>query len=806
MLLNGTWKLTGADAAGNPLCLDGTVPGCVHTDLIAAGLLPDLFWRDNSKTCQWIENQDFTYSKTIFVENPEPNAWLEFDGLDTYCDVYLNGQQIGSGDDMFISYEFPVDGVLRHGENLLEVRFKSPIAMVAGKPLRSGAFTRERMHTRRIQCTYSWDWVDRFVTMGIYRDVRLTFRKANEPDQVYLFTKNINPYSAQMQLELTFWDFLQQGDQISFEIRNPEGDVCFRKQRTILQPNMLEYIDIRDPQLWYPAGYGQQPLYTLKISTATSEKTLRFGIRQITILQLEDEPGSEEAALCAKLKAIPHLADRDRNDSTACFTVLVNGVRIMCKGGNWVPCDPFPSAESPEKIRKLLELAVDGGVNMLRVWGGGIFEREEFYEECDRLGILVTQDFLMACGNYPEEEAWFIEALKKEAEYAALRLRNHACLAWWSGDNENATQGDENITDFTGYRSATFGIGPVISKLDPQRYFLASSPFGGKPYSSFTRGTTHGTYFLGTFFQYVRESDFKDYRSYFSTYLSRFNAEQPAMGMPFVSSMRKFLTDEDIFGDDTSMSEFHTKNNPGLGEVTLYSYVELLAQKIFGDFTSGEDRVRKMQMLQCEWIRLTLELYRRNKWFSSGILYWMYNDCWPAANGWSLVDYYAMPKPAFYAFKRCAKPVIASLEQEGEELRVYVCNDSLEAASGNGKVYLYDFRENRELMATSFDYAVGANIAQHVLTVDYREMKEHMTNSTVILCDIPGDRAFLIPGRYQDLDLHYVDAKILEQSEETVTVTTDSFLPFAMVDLPAVLDDNCMPLKKGEIRTLKFKS
>ena len=806
MLLNGTWKLTGADAAGNPLCLDGTVPGCVHTDLIAAGLLPDLFWRDNSKTCQWIENQDFTYSKTIFVENPEPNAWLEFDGLDTYCDVYLNGQQIGSGDDMFISYEFPVDGVLRHGENLLEVRFKSPIAMVAGKPLRGGAFTRERMHTRRIQCTYSWDWVDRFVTMGIYRDVRLTFRKANEPDQVYLFTKNINPYSAQMQLELTFRDFLQQGEQISFEIRNPEGDVCFRKQRTILQPNMLEYIDIRDPQLWYPAGYGQQPLYTLKISTATSEKTLRFGIRQVTILQLEDEPGSEEAALCAKLKAIPHLADRDRNDSTACFTVLVNGVRIMCKGGNWVPCDPFPSAESPEKIRKLLELAVDGGVNMLRVWGGGIFEREEFYEECDRLGILVTQDFLMACGNYPEEEDWFIEALKKEAEYAALRLRNHACLAWWSGDNENATQGDENITDFTGYRSATYGIGPVISKLDPQRYFLASSPFGGKPYSSFTRGTTHATYFLSTFFQYVRESDFKDYRSYFSTYLSRFNAEQPAMGMPFVSSLRKFLTDEDIFGDDTAMSEFHTKNNPGLGAVTLYGYVELLSRKIFGDFTSGEDRVRKMQMLQCEWIRLTLELYRRNKWFSSGILYWMYNDCWPAANGWSLVDYYAMPKPAFYAFKRCAKPVIASLEQEGEELRVYVCNDSLEATSGNGKVYLYDFREDRELMATSFAYAVGANVSELVLTVDYREMKEHMTNSTVILCDIPGDRAFLIPGRYQDLDLHYADAKILAQSEEAVTVMTDSFLPFAMVDLPAVLDDNCMPLKKGEIRTLKFKS
>ena len=802
--LNGVWKLSGTDATGKNLCLEGKVPGCVHTNLIAAGLLTDLFWRDNSKTCQWIENQNFTYSKTFFVENPESNAWLEFDGLDTYCDIWLNGQQIGSGDDMFISYELPVDGVLQPGENLLEVRFRSPIAEVADRPLRSGAFTRERMHTRRVQCTYSWDWVDRFVTMGIYRDVRLTFRKPNELDHAYLFTKNINPFSAQMQLELAFRDFVEQDDVVSLEIRNPDGIVCFRKKRTILQPTMLEYIDIRNPKLWYPAGYGEQPLYVLKITTPNSEKTISFGIRQITILQIEDEPGSREAELCRKLKEIPHLADRDRNESTACFTVLVNGIKIMCKGGNWVPCDPFPSEESPEKIRRLLELAVDGGVNMLRVWGGGIFERDEFYDECDRLGLLVTQDFLMACGNYPEEESWFIEALQKEAKHAALRLRNHTCLAWWSGDNENATEGNENITTYPGYRAASFGIGPVLTKLDPQRYFLASSPFGGMPFSSFTRGTTHATYFLGTFFQYVRESDFKDYRSYFSTYLSRFNAEQPAMGMPFVSSLRKFLTDEDIFGDDTAMSEFHTKNNPGLGAVTLYGYVELLAQKIFGEFTSGEDRVRKMQMLQCEWIRLTLELYRRNKWFSSGILYWMYNDCWPAANGWSIVDYYAMPKPSYYMFKRCAKPVIASLEQEGTELRVYVCNDSLEPVSGTGKVYLYDFREDREVMATDFEYRVDANTSSRVLTVNYADMAAQMTKSTVILCDIPDDRAFLIPDRYQDLDLIYGEAKILEKTENSVTITADSFLPFAMVDVPAILDDNCMPLKKGEVKTLKM--
>jgi beta-mannosidase len=150
----------------------------------------------------------------------------------------------------------------------------------------------------------------------------------------------------------------------------------------------------------------------------------------------------------------------------------------------------------------------------------------------------------------------------------------------------------------------------------------------------------------------------KDYREYFSRFLFRFNAEQGVLGMPFVSCLKKFMTEEDIFGDDTYMSEFHTKNNPGLPVRTIYGYVDIMSKKIFGDFKDGADRVLKMQMLQCEWVRLSLELARRNKWYSSGIIYWMYNDCWPAANGWSLVDYYANPKPSYYAFKRAAKPVM----------------------------------------------------------------------------------------------------------------------------------------------------
>ena len=219
--LSGKWRLYGTDEAGMPLELDATVPGCVHADLIKNNVISDIYYRDNSKRVLWIEDRDFTYKKEFFVDTLSSNAYVEFDGLDTYSDIYLNGVKIGDTNDMFIPYEFCVDGILRQGENTIEVRFRSPIKEVEGLPLYEGAFTRERMNTRRIQCTYSWDWVDRFVTMGIYRDARIAFRESNEIESIYVFTKDINPYSAQLKLEVSFRDFELCDDKAHIEIISP---------------------------------------------------------------------------------------------------------------------------------------------------------------------------------------------------------------------------------------------------------------------------------------------------------------------------------------------------------------------------------------------------------------------------------------------------------------------------------------------------------------------------------------------------------------------------------------------------------
>ncbi len=799
--LDGEWTLLWKGTDGNEVCVLGETPGCVHTDLIDNGIISDIFYRDNPQKIQWIENEDFTYKRKFFVEKKQDNAYLEFDGLDTYCDVFLNGQKVGSGDDMFTPYAFNVDGVVKQGENEVEVRFYSPIKKVEGLPLRDGAFTRERMNTRRVQCTYGWDWVDRFVTMGIYRSSRLVFRKSNEIDNIYVYTSDVNKYCALVHLDVTLRDFVADKTQVNITVTSPDNDVVFEKTRVALAPSLSENIFIPSPKLWYPSGYGEQPLYTVKVWTENSCVEQKLGIRTLVVLQIDDADGSEDRQKALYIQSLDEFKDSDKNKKSACFTVLVNGIKIMCKGGNWVPCEPFPSSESAEKITRLLQLGIDAGVNMIRVWGGGIFEQDHFYNECDRLGILVTQDFLMACGTYPEEEQWFIDALKSEARCATLRLRNHACLAFWSGDNENAVRGSENRDDFPGYRSAVYGIEPVVKSLDPRRDFFPSSPYGGDNYCSPTRGTTHNTFYLGPIFEYIKDNDMRDYHAFFDKFLARFCAEQAAMGASFASSIKKYMTDEDIYGESSYMLEYHTKNNPGL-PLTLYGYTEVMAQKIFGEFKNGADRLLKMQMLHCEWTRITFELYRRNKGYAWGLIYWMFNDCWPAASGWSFVDYYACPKPAYYTFARCAKPVMASVSREKSKTTVHVCNDSLKKVNGKGVVYVYDTAKKRKTNEVKFDFTVEEN----GVTKAYEGDVNFANGNSVIICDITSDggddRAMAIQNRYCDLPIRYDDYEVVE-SEDEITVTANSFTPFVMLDTPYLLSENCFALLAGESKTVK---
>jgi len=795
ILLDGVWE--GLRPANNER-FAATVPGCVHTDLMKNGKLPaDIYWRDTAKQVQWIENEDWVYTKAFTVDTLEKGAMLVFECLDTYAEIYLNDQHVGTAENMFITHRFAVDGVLKQGENTLRVEFSSPINRTKDMPDRHAAFSGGRLYTRRIQCTYGWDWTMRFVTCGIEKSCYVEFDHRPRATDTYVYTDHLDQFGAQLVCDTHFANY-EKGLHYTITLIDPQGNFVYSNTRYSEEHWHREYITVEEPQLWYPVGYGAQPLYTLKITCGEEVLQHRIGIRTVKILQAADKPGSESYELCRKLQASDSGREWDFNEKFTCFTPVINGEKVFCKGADWAPCEPFVSEVTKEKVTKILELSVQMGLNMIRIWGGGMFETEHFYSECDRLGIMVNQDFLMACGDYPEEEEWFVEALKKEAEYAAYTLRNHPSLVWWNGDNENAVAGNERMKDYMGRTAAMKAIGPVLNKLDPSRVFLPSSPYGGDRYASKTVGTTHNTQFLGTFFNYLEKDDLSDYKDEYKQYLARFIAEEPSMGAVSTFSLRRMMEQSDIYGAE-DMLLYHTKGNPALLR-ELYDYEKIFAEKVLGTFRDGQDRLLKLQYIQYEWVRLSFELARRNLWFNSGLLYWMLADCWPAASGWALIDYYGMPKASYYSFRRCAQPVVGSIDAEDGKYTLYVTNDGMTAQS-------------LQLTVQKLNYKTGEAVSSRRLTVQVDgqavtklPLQEVLEQDEILICDLQNaqiqDRCFYKTGK---LELYKTDClHIVEKTKTSVTVEAQGYVHAVALEGDGVFSDSYFSLLPGERRTVSF--
>ena len=811
--LNGNWRISGKDMNGNDLSFYGLVPGTVHTDLKRLGIIKNPLVSDNNKDCLWIEKVSWEYEKNFSVDFTGKKVSLVFSMLDVYCDVYLNGVKLGYCDNMFIPHSFDVTDVLKSGENTIRVRFYPPDDVVADKPKREAAFTWHRVYTRRVQCSYSWDWLDRFVTMGICGDVTLCTESATEIDNVHIRTLSIDKFSAQLSVNTEF-SSVSSGTWLFTEIVSPCGELVYTGRKLVAENSLYQIVDISNPSLWYPSGYGEQPLYTIKVSVedndgnVLSQKTVVYGIRKVKILQLEDEPGSKYYQKCVEISRTPHIADydysKDNNKSFSGFVVIVNDIPIMCKGANWVPSEPVVSEETPEKITAILELAKEAGMNLIRVWGGGIFETEHFYAECDRLGLMVCQDFLMACGDYPQQEEDFCIQLKKEAEYISKRLRNNCCLIWWSGDNENAMWANDDMEMYNGRIVCRNYIEPVVRKNDPDTYFFPSSPYGGYPYGCATCGTTHNTGYLGITFEKYALGDMKNYREEIKDYISRFSVEEPIMGATSEQTALKFMTMEEFLDPEEKMWRFHTKNTPSLTEYEIYDVIKRAPEKTYGEYTDVYDKLYKMQYFQYEQIVLTMELYRRNKGFSNGILYWMLNDCWPAF-GWAIIDYYVKPKAAWYGFKRTAKGVIASVDNVADKLLVYICNDTLDDVSGDITVYRLE-GENCDVVYSG-NFSCGANVSDMVC-----EFKADTASSECIyICDMSAgdhtDRALWYRNRLKDTKVKRGKTEIVSQGDGCVTLRADGYVHAVMLEGDdIVFENNCFPMLSGETVTINFRT
>lgn len=816
--LDGKWKCTGYSPEGEVIAIEGMVPGSVHKDLIDAGIIKEPYFRDNAAKYQWIDQWKWIYERTFVIDDMDGVGDMQicFEGLDVFCDICLNGEKLGSTANMFISHIFPVGEFLKKGENHIQLTFYPPEESVSDRPERDGVFTWKRLYIRRVQGTHGWDSMNRCVTCGIVKGVYLYADSRTEIDNIYVATESIDEYSAQVRLDVNF-KAVGEDTWLRTVITAPDGRVVFEDKKLIVEKSMYKFVDITDPKLWYPNGYGAQPLYLVRTEVlygdrVISEKETKLGIRTIKVLQRKDIEGSEyyQKCLAIKEKIAPYadIADYDKNEEFYGFVVLVNNFPIMCKGADWVPCEGFLVEGNDRKINTLLEMSAKAGLNMIRIWGGGVFEEDEFYDACDRLGILVQQDFLMACGTYPDDEDWFIKEMEKEAEFGVKKLRNHACLAWWNGDNENAGSASDNVKVYPGRKAVLDTIMPIVYRLDRKRNMFPSSPFGGNLNTSLTSGITHNTMFEAFRYHHIILRDMDDYEDYQAMYLSRFNNEEPLAGAPALTSLRKFMTEEDIFGEDISIWQYHTKNHPSewFREHCLFGHLKIMAEKILGDFQSKEDQLLKMQYLQYEFVTKSMELYRRNKWFSSGIVYWMLNDTWPAS-GWSLVDYYCVPKSGFYAFAESAKPVIVAVEHKDGEYRIYVCNDSLEKACGTVEIQAENFRDKSHTWSCEFE--VEANTSVQVMSISETEMQQYADKTSVLLCNLKSNLDSYHTRHYitRPANVTYPKAnvQVLQQTEDMITLLSDAYVPAVRLEGEYRFEDNFFAMMPGVEKTVHLE-
>jgi beta-mannosidase len=653
---------------------NATVPGCVHTDLLANKLIEDPFYRDNEKKQQWIDKKDWEY-QTSFKIAPQTlereNVELVFEGLDTYAQVYLNEQLVLSADNMFRTWRIDAKQKLKAGDNTLRIVFRSPvneILPVMAKlnyqlPAPNDQGEKTSPFTRKAPYHYGWDWGPRFVTSGIWRPVSLEAWNQARINDIQVVVKSITPTAADVTANVEVEASSASTAMISFE--NLTDKLVHGKQQVDLKPgiNRITFnFFVTHPKLWWPNGLGEQPLYTFRARSLvngqiTDEKSTRTGLRTLELRQQRDDAGQS-------------------------FMFVVNGIPVFAKGGNWIPADSFPTRIPKDKYRFLLKSVRDSNMNMLRVWGGGIYEADEFYELCDEMGILVWQDFMFACSMYPATQE-FLDSVRAEAIDNVKRLRNHPSIVLWAGNNEVETAWlnwgwrktlPGSVWD--DYKKIFHGVlQEVTAQFDPSRPYWPSSPHGGldDDPDSLRSGDVH-------FWRVWHAAEpFSDYEKQ----TPRFMSEYGFQSFPNIETVKAYTieSDRDIESPIMLAHQRHPRGNQLVREYMLRDYAQ---PKDFESF------LYVSQVLQAEGIRIGAEHLRRIMPHNMGSLYWQINDCWPVAS-WSSIDYFGRWKALQYYSRRFYNDLLVSPTVQKGYLKMFVVSDRPKAVPAQLRVTLMNF-------------------------------------------------------------------------------------------------------------------
>lgn len=630
IVLNGSWEFRQAD---KDRWYPATVPGVVHTDLLANELIEDPFWENNEQKLQWIGRKDWKYRTTFSVTKEQltpANIELVFDGLDTYAEVSLNGTSIIKANNMFRQWKTDIKKQLQAGKNQLEILFRSPVGYNQKKynayPYRlpSGSETREPRvgsFTRKAAYHFGWDWGPRFVSMGIWRPVRINSWNGARLSHVHCYTQSIASNEAKMMVKAT----IEATEATQVKIKIDSALLSYD-----LKPgtNTIEYpFVVKNPQLWWCNGQGKPHLYTLKVSLNDrgnmSQQRLRYGIRTIELINKPDHIGTA-------------------------FYFKLNGKPVFMKGANYIPQDVFLPRVTDKKYRKLIRDAKNAHMNMIRVWGGGVYEKDLFYDLCDENGLLVWQDFMFAGSLYPSD-AEFMANVKQEIKENIIHLRNHPSIALWCGNNEIEVAwknwGWQKKYGYSPQDSAKLWndylylfhrvIPDQLAQYDPLRSYTTTSPLSNwGTAENFNHGSMH---YWGVW--HGREPFEK-----FGENVGRFMVEYGFQSFPGMETIKKFAADTSLSLASATMKN---RQKSYIGNGLIAQHVE----QYFAPSKSFEEFVVLSQKTQAKAYQMAIEQHLARQPHCMGTLFWQLNDCWPGPS-WSVIDYYGKHKLAYDAVKK----------------------------------------------------------------------------------------------------------------------------------------------------------
>jgi beta-mannosidase len=672
ILLNDNWEFSLNKKCRPPVSnlkpgtwYKASVPGTIHTDLINNKLIPDPFYSDNENRLQWIGEMDWDYRTSFDVHKSvdlSKLVYIQFDGVDTIAEIILNGEVIGSTSNMFCSYEFAVSSLLKKSNNKLLVRFTSPYQYARLTESKYGrlpvALNSERVYIRKAQYSFGWDWGPAFATSGLWRNVSL-YQKSEAYIEHYTFnTISLSAKSASLELHAEISNPLNKN--LNLKIILSSAASKYETEIEITDNSLTHNFILDNPNLWFPVGYGLPALYNLSLllfdgKTLLDEKHSKVGIRTIEL----------------------QLKSGDKNT----FRFNVNGMNIFARGADWIPSDLFIPRTSDGKYRHLLESAKSANMNMLRIWGGGFYENDIFYDLCDELGLLVWQDFMFACAAYPGYPE-FIENISNEFRQNIKRLQNHPSLALWCGNNENEmnwlNETGRPYKELPGHVIYHQIIPGILDNLDPQRPYWPSSPFGfeDNPNSPLS-GNRH---------QWEIWSMWKDYNSVSqdnSLFVSEFGFQGPA---------DKSTLEESIPPSERNVQseifEFHNKQVDGNERIFRF-LAEHLPVK-----TGWDDFLFLARLNQAFALKTCLQHWRSNYPVTNGSLIWQLNDCWPVTS-WAIIDSNLLPKPAYYHVKNIFTQQIITFNKSNTSIEVILINSSHETFCGIVKTQIVNLAKGK---------------------------------------------------------------------------------------------------------------